>query len=52
MIYLVVLLCMVNMGVQVEICAMKSFGGEQQQKTNDFLRHFILFERHLFAAHF
>jgi hypothetical protein len=42
MIYLVVLLHMLNMGVQVEICAREShLDGEQQQKTNEFLRHFI-----------
>jgi hypothetical protein len=48
-----VLLHMLNMGVHVQICVHEShLDGLQQQKTSEFLRHFILFEGHLFAAHF
>jgi hypothetical protein len=41
------------MGVQAEfLSARNRLEGEQQQKTNEFPRRFILFERHLFAARF
>jgi hypothetical protein len=46
------LLGMVNMGVHVEISVCEVVWGEQQQKTSDFLRHFISFERHIFAGRF
>jgi hypothetical protein len=54
-IYLVVLLRILNMGVQVEILCMRShLEGEQQQKTNEFPRHFIylnvIFLQHVFEA--
>jgi hypothetical protein len=34
------------------MCARSYLKGEQQQKTSDFLRRFISFERHTFATHF
>jgi hypothetical protein len=34
------------------LCARSRLDGLQQQKTSEFLRHFILFEGHLFAARF
>jgi hypothetical protein len=34
------------------LCMQSHLNVVQQHKTSEFLRHFILFEGHLFAAHF
>jgi hypothetical protein len=38
--------------IGLNLCARSCLKGEQEQKTSDFLRCFISFERNLFAACF